>query len=200
MNCDGTANLSDINPFILALSSPAQYQAAYPNCNILNGDINGDGTTNNDDLNPFVALLEDGGIGGLLAMDAPGDPNDSNDNLNYLYLCDANGNFGQLIDWAHDPNDPAGAIVARSAAAQAGRYAYTPTARDRSPALARVYRGGSVTPGGPRRGAGTRQSHAGARPRDRRAARGIRAGRGHQPAGCGHCGDPDRPAPAPTAG
>ncbi len=39
----------------------------YPNCNILNGDINGDGTTNNDDLNPFVALLEDGGGSGLRA-------------------------------------------------------------------------------------------------------------------------------------
>ena len=67
MNRDGTANFSDINPLILALSSPAQYQATYPNCNILNGDINGDGTTNIDDLNPFVALLQGGGGSGLRA-------------------------------------------------------------------------------------------------------------------------------------
>ena len=54
-----------------------------------------------------------GGIGGLLAMQDVQDPNNPNDDLNYAYLYDANGNVGQLIDWAHDPNDPNGAIVAR---------------------------------------------------------------------------------------
>ncbi len=44
-----------INPFVLALSDPVAYQAAYPDCSILNGD--GDGDVDFDDINPFVALL-----------------------------------------------------------------------------------------------------------------------------------------------
>ncbi len=58
------------------------------------------------------------------------DPNDPNDNLNYVYLYDANGNVGQLVDWAHDPNDPNGAIVAQyeydpyaNVTAKSGSYA-----------------------------------------------------------------------------
>ncbi len=55
-----------------------------------------------------------GGIGGLLAISDPNDPNDPNDLFgDFAYTYDANGNVGQLIDWAHDPNDPNGAIVAR---------------------------------------------------------------------------------------
>ncbi len=55
-----------------------------------------------------------GGIGGLLAISDPNDPCDANDLFgDFAYTYDANGNVGQLIDWAHDPNDPNGAIVAR---------------------------------------------------------------------------------------
>ncbi|MEW6251481.1 MAG: hypothetical protein AB1716_12595 [Planctomycetota bacterium] len=57
LNCDGAVDFDDINPFVLALSDPAGYAVAYPNCNILNGDVNGDGQVNFDDINPFVALL-----------------------------------------------------------------------------------------------------------------------------------------------
>ncbi|MEW6249134.1 MAG: M14 family zinc carboxypeptidase [Planctomycetota bacterium] len=57
LNCDGHINFDDINPFVLALSDPAGYAVAYPNCNIMNGDINGDGRVDFDDINPFVALL-----------------------------------------------------------------------------------------------------------------------------------------------
>ncbi len=57
LNCDGLVTFDDINPFVLALSSPAGYQAAFPNCNILNGDCNGDGLVDFDDINAFVALL-----------------------------------------------------------------------------------------------------------------------------------------------
>ena len=60
MNCDGAVSFDDINPFVLALSTPAGYAAQYPNCNILNGDVNGDGLVNFDDINPFVALLSGG--------------------------------------------------------------------------------------------------------------------------------------------
>lgn len=60
LNCDGAVNFGDIDPFVLALSDPAGYQAAYPNCNILNGDCNRDGQVNFEDIDPFVALLISG--------------------------------------------------------------------------------------------------------------------------------------------
>ena len=57
LNCDGVVNFGDINPFVLALSSPAGYEAAYPGCNVMLADCNGDGYVNFADINPFVALL-----------------------------------------------------------------------------------------------------------------------------------------------
>jgi hypothetical protein len=57
LNCDGVVDFDDINPFVLALSDPTGYYAAYPLCNWLNGDCNGDGLVDFDDINPFVALL-----------------------------------------------------------------------------------------------------------------------------------------------
>ncbi len=57
LNCDGAVNFADINPFVLALSNPAAYAAAFPNCNTLNGDVNHDGRVDFADINPFVALL-----------------------------------------------------------------------------------------------------------------------------------------------
>jgi len=56
-NCDGQVNFGDINPFILRLSSEAQYAATYPSCPEANADINGDGTVDFADINPFIALL-----------------------------------------------------------------------------------------------------------------------------------------------
>lgn len=57
LNCDGTANVLDINAFVLALSDPAAYTAQYPGCPILNGDLDGDGAVTVLDINPFIALL-----------------------------------------------------------------------------------------------------------------------------------------------
>ncbi len=57
LNCDRRIDFGDINPFVLALTNPAAYQAAFPNCSLRTGDINGDGHTNFGDINPFVALL-----------------------------------------------------------------------------------------------------------------------------------------------
>jgi hypothetical protein len=60
MNCDGSINFGDINPFVLYLSNFAGWQTAY-GCDPLNGDINGDGTYPSfGDINPFVALLVGG--------------------------------------------------------------------------------------------------------------------------------------------
>lgn len=57
MNCDGSVNNFDIDPFVLALTDPAGYAAEFPGCNPLNGDVNHDGALNNFDIDPFVALL-----------------------------------------------------------------------------------------------------------------------------------------------
>jgi hypothetical protein len=57
MNCDCVVNFDDINPFVLALSDPAAYSAAYPDCDILNADCDHDGDVDFDDMNPFIALL-----------------------------------------------------------------------------------------------------------------------------------------------
>jgi hypothetical protein len=57
MNCDGHRDFDDIDPFVLALSDPAGWQALYPGCYYLNGDCNGDGVVNFDDIDAFVQLL-----------------------------------------------------------------------------------------------------------------------------------------------
>lgn len=64
LNCDGNVDFGDINPFVLALTNPAGYEAAFPNCDIMNGDINGDGRVDFGDINPFVALLTRAGLEG----------------------------------------------------------------------------------------------------------------------------------------
>jgi hypothetical protein len=58
LNCDGVVNFDDISPFVLALSDPQAYQAAFPNCPIARADCNGDGAVNFDDINAFVAVLQ----------------------------------------------------------------------------------------------------------------------------------------------
>ncbi|MGE0480267.1 MAG: hypothetical protein AB7Q17_07325 [Phycisphaerae bacterium] len=57
LNCDGVANNFDIDPFVLALSDPAAYEAEFPDCEIGLADIDASGAVNNFDIDPFVALL-----------------------------------------------------------------------------------------------------------------------------------------------
>ncbi|MGE3180228.1 MAG: FG-GAP-like repeat-containing protein [Phycisphaerae bacterium] len=57
MNCDGVISVSDIAPFVLALTDPAGYAASFPDCDINNADVNGDDTISVGDIGPFVALL-----------------------------------------------------------------------------------------------------------------------------------------------
>jgi hypothetical protein len=60
LNCDGAADVFDIDPFVLALTDPTAYQAAYPGCNELNADCNSDGTVDVFDIDAFVAVLTGG--------------------------------------------------------------------------------------------------------------------------------------------
>jgi hypothetical protein len=57
MNCDGTVDFGDINPYVLALTDPAGYTTTFPNCTLVHADINGDGSVDFGDINPFVALF-----------------------------------------------------------------------------------------------------------------------------------------------
>lgn len=60
MNCDGAVTVSDIGPFVLALTNSAGYMAQFPNCNLQNADVNGDGAVTVSDIGPFVQLLTGG--------------------------------------------------------------------------------------------------------------------------------------------
>jgi hypothetical protein len=60
LNCDGAVNTFDIDPFVLALTDPAAYQAQHPTCNRMLADINGDGVVNAFDIDPFVLVLTGG--------------------------------------------------------------------------------------------------------------------------------------------
>jgi len=57
LNCDGVVDGFDIQPFVLALTDPAGYKLAYPDCDLNNADCNGDGAIDGFDIQPFVALL-----------------------------------------------------------------------------------------------------------------------------------------------
>jgi hypothetical protein len=60
MNCDGVLSVSDIGGFVAALTDPAAYAAANPECSILNGDLNNDGQISVSDIGPFVDALTGG--------------------------------------------------------------------------------------------------------------------------------------------
>ncbi len=63
LNCDGVLTAFDIDPFVLALTDRAGYEAAYPGCDYMLADINRDGTVNAFDIDPFVACLTGAGCG-----------------------------------------------------------------------------------------------------------------------------------------
>ncbi len=57
VNCDGVVDFRDINPFVLALTDPPEYQRRFPNCPLIAADCNGDGRVDFRDINAFVPLL-----------------------------------------------------------------------------------------------------------------------------------------------
>ena len=61
LNCDGSFNGADIDPFFLALGDPTAYASQFPNCEPLNGDMNRDGRLDGADIDPFFACLGGGG-------------------------------------------------------------------------------------------------------------------------------------------
>ena len=60
LNCDGLIDFFDIDPFVLAVTDPAAYEAAYPDCDIMNADCNGDGWVDFFDIDCFVGIITGG--------------------------------------------------------------------------------------------------------------------------------------------
>ncbi|MGE0481667.1 MAG: dockerin type I repeat-containing protein [Phycisphaerae bacterium] len=60
LNCDGSVNNFDIDPFVLALTDPTGYAGTFPGCDRSAADVNQDGAVNNFDIDGFVALLVGG--------------------------------------------------------------------------------------------------------------------------------------------
>jgi len=60
LNCDHAVDGFDIQPFVLAMTDPAQYAGQYPNCNYMLADMNQDGSVDGFDIQPFVNALTGG--------------------------------------------------------------------------------------------------------------------------------------------
>jgi hypothetical protein len=60
LNCDGSFNGADIDPFFLALGDPTAYAVAFPDCDLTLADMNGDGAVNGADIDPFFECLGGG--------------------------------------------------------------------------------------------------------------------------------------------
>lgn len=61
MNCDGSVNAFDVDPYISALLYRAQYEADYPCCSYLLGDMNCSDALDSFDTDPFITAVTNGG-------------------------------------------------------------------------------------------------------------------------------------------
>ncbi len=61
----GTVDTQDINPFILALTNPGQYQTQYGVDPVVY-DTNNDDVINTEDINPFIIILTGGGQSAII--------------------------------------------------------------------------------------------------------------------------------------
>lgn len=61
MNLDGAVTVSDIGPFVIAVTDPAGYLAQFPEASLIElADLTGDGQVTVSDIGPFIALLTGG--------------------------------------------------------------------------------------------------------------------------------------------
>ena len=68
--CDGVVDFGDIDPFVLALSGQAAYEAVYPDCVWLHGDLNGDDDVDFDDYDLFVSEIGENSVQRVFTWDA----------------------------------------------------------------------------------------------------------------------------------
>jgi hypothetical protein len=62
MDCDGDVDFDDIDPFVLGLNNPAQYEFEFGQPPEAKGDMNGDGDFDFDDIPGFVDALRGTGV------------------------------------------------------------------------------------------------------------------------------------------
>jgi hypothetical protein len=60
MDCDGDVDFDDIDPFVLGLNNPAQYELDFGVPPKAKGDMDGDGDFDFDDIPGFVQVLQGG--------------------------------------------------------------------------------------------------------------------------------------------
>ncbi len=97
LNCDDSVNFFDIDPFVLAITDPAAYEAAYPDCDIMLADCNGDGLVNFFDIGCFVELITSPPEGACCFPDGSCTEGTADD-------CDDAGGVYQGDDTVCDPN------------------------------------------------------------------------------------------------
>ncbi|MBN2447176.1 MAG: hypothetical protein JXO22_10635 [Phycisphaerae bacterium] len=56
-NCDGVADIFDVDAFVMAITAPTAYAAAYPDCSISLADCNEDGQVDVFDIDAFVNII-----------------------------------------------------------------------------------------------------------------------------------------------
>lgn len=61
LNCDGSVNGFDVEPFVTALTDATLYTSEHPNCDPTLADTNADGSVNGFDVDRFVAILTGSG-------------------------------------------------------------------------------------------------------------------------------------------
>jgi hypothetical protein len=57
VNCDGTIDFFDIDPFLVVLFDPAAYAQNFPACDLSNADADRNSTVDSFDIDPSLALL-----------------------------------------------------------------------------------------------------------------------------------------------
>jgi hypothetical protein len=60
LNCDGSVNVFDIDPFVMALTDPGGYATIFPSCDRMLADCNCDDLVNAFDIDAFVNCLVSG--------------------------------------------------------------------------------------------------------------------------------------------
>lgn len=58
MNCDGTINGFDIEPFVVAITDPDAFAHRWPDCEVARADVNADGSSNAGDIEVFKEVLK----------------------------------------------------------------------------------------------------------------------------------------------
>ncbi len=102
MNCDGSVDFFDIDGFVLAVTDPAAYEAAYPDCDLMLADVNGDGEVNFFDIDAFVALIV-GGPAPVVRTELAGNPLDLFPYFEYVKAFNENAPISLAVDPSRFP-------------------------------------------------------------------------------------------------